>query len=223
MWIYLLKRLLRRAGRIAAPALEALEMMLMRRPGTGTLTMMAALSYLLMPADLIPDILPVAGFSDDLVALTVMMGIWNQHITPDIRDRLDADLTVGFLLAAELYVDDHLDPEFEQELTALLKDWLKQQGRTQADLRRSLRAVSTRMPALLEVLEREFRLNGSRVWQLVSAKLKPNGRAKTSRRTNAQRNQPIHLDNWIFFCRKSATTFPAKGHRRQSGGLVVDG
>lgn len=51
-------------------------------------------------------------------------------------------------------------PEFEQELTALLKDWLKQQGRTQADLRRSLRAVSTRMPALLEVLEREFRLNG---------------------------------------------------------------
>ena len=51
-------------------------------------------------------------------------------------------------------------PEFEQELTTLLKDWLKQQGRTQADLRRSLRAVSTRMPALLEVLEREFRLNG---------------------------------------------------------------
>ena len=51
-------------------------------------------------------------------------------------------------------------PEFEQELTSLLKDWLKQQGRTQADLRRSLRAVSTRMPALLEVLEREFNLNG---------------------------------------------------------------
>ena len=50
--------------------------------------------------------------------------------------------------------------EFEQELTALLKDWLKQQGRTQADLRRSLRAVSTRMPALLEVLEQNYRLNG---------------------------------------------------------------
>ncbi len=51
-------------------------------------------------------------------------------------------------------------PEFEQELTPLLKDWLKHQGRTQADLRRSLRALSTRMPAILEVLEREFRLNG---------------------------------------------------------------
>ena len=46
-------------------------------------------------------------------------------------------------------------PEFEADLTLLLKDWLKQQGRTQSDLRRNLRAVSTRMPALLEVLERE--------------------------------------------------------------------
>ena len=51
-------------------------------------------------------------------------------------------------------------PEFEADLTLLLKDWLKQQGRTQADLRRNLRAVSTRMPALLEVLEREHNMRG---------------------------------------------------------------
>ena len=51
-------------------------------------------------------------------------------------------------------------PEFEADLTLLLKDWLKHQGRTQADLRRNLRAVSTRMPALLEVLEREYKLHG---------------------------------------------------------------
>ena len=51
-------------------------------------------------------------------------------------------------------------PEFEADLTMLLKDWLKQQGRTQADLRRNLRAVSTRMPALLEVLEREHKMRG---------------------------------------------------------------
>ena len=50
--------------------------------------------------------------------------------------------------------------QVEDELTLLLKDWLKQQGRTQADLRRSLQAVSTRMPALLEVLQREHRLGG---------------------------------------------------------------
>ena len=42
-------------------------------------------------------------------------------------------------------------PDVEEELALVLKDWLKQQGRTQADLRRSLRATSTRMPALMPV------------------------------------------------------------------------
>ena len=50
--------------------------------------------------------------------------------------------------------------ELEDDLGSLLKDWLKSQGRTQADLRRSLRASSTRMPALLEVLERAYSLGG---------------------------------------------------------------
>ena len=84
-----LKRLLTRAGRtIAGPALEALELLLdASTPPPVRLTMLAALSYLLMPADLIPDFLPVAGFTDDLVALTAMIGIWNNHITPEIRSR----------------------------------------------------------------------------------------------------------------------------------------
>ena len=85
----LLKRLLVRAGRsLASPALEALELLL--DPGTPSpvrLTMLAALSYLLMPADLIPDILPVAGFSDDLVALTAVIGVWRNHLTPTIQAR----------------------------------------------------------------------------------------------------------------------------------------
>lgn len=50
--------------------------------------------------------------------------------------------------------------ELEDDLGALLKDWLKNQGRTQADLRRSLRASSTRMPALLEILQRDYSLGG---------------------------------------------------------------
>ena len=50
--------------------------------------------------------------------------------------------------------------DLEDDLAALLKDWLKQQGRTQSDLRRSLRATSTRMPALMEVLGREHALGG---------------------------------------------------------------
>ena len=46
--------------------------------------------------------------------------------------------------------------QLEDELTLLLKDWLKAQGRTQADLRKSLNADSTRMPALVDVLKHEY-------------------------------------------------------------------
>ena len=83
------QHLLRRAGRtIAAPALEALEMVLdQTTPAQARLTMLAALTYLLIPTDLIPDFVPVAGFSDDLVALTAVIGLCSKHITPDIRLR----------------------------------------------------------------------------------------------------------------------------------------
>lgn len=86
---HVLQALLRRAGRtLAAPALEALELILdASTPAPVRMTMVAALSYLLMPADLIPDLIPIAGFSDDLVALTALIGIWNNHITPEIRSR----------------------------------------------------------------------------------------------------------------------------------------
>jgi uncharacterized membrane protein YkvA (DUF1232 family) len=96
----LLRRLLVRAGRsLASPALEALELLL--DPGTPSpvrLTMLAGLSYLLMPADLIPDILPVAGFSDDLVALTAVIGVWRNHLTPTIQARAQRRLDQWFPL-----------------------------------------------------------------------------------------------------------------------------
>ena len=84
---------------MASPALEALELLL--DPGTPSpvrLTMLAALSYLLMPADLIPDILPVAGFSDDLVALTAVIGVWRNHLTPTIQARAQRRLDQWFPL-----------------------------------------------------------------------------------------------------------------------------
>ena len=96
----LLKRLLVRAGRtLATPALEALELLLdPSTPSPVRLTMLAALSYLLMPADLIPDILPVAGFSDDLVALTAVIGVWRNHLTPTIQARAQRRLDQWFPL-----------------------------------------------------------------------------------------------------------------------------
>ena len=96
----LFQRLLRRAGRtIASPALEALEMVLdQTTPPQARLTMLAALTYLLIPTDLIPDFLPVAGFSDDLVALTAVIGLCSKHITPEIRRRAQRRLDRWFPL-----------------------------------------------------------------------------------------------------------------------------
>lgn len=41
-----------------------------------------------------------------------------------------------------------------EDLQLFLRDWLRHTGRTQADLRRALRAPSIRMPVLVEVLQR---------------------------------------------------------------------
>ncbi|MED5469192.1 MAG: DUF1232 domain-containing protein, partial [Cyanobacteriota bacterium] len=80
----LFQKVLHQVGRsLARPALEALEMLLnASTPAQARLTMLAALTYLIMPIDLVPDLIPVAGFSDDLVALTAVVGLWSNHMTP---------------------------------------------------------------------------------------------------------------------------------------------
>ena len=88
------RKVLIKAGRtIAQPALEAFEMVIdPLTPPQARLTMLAALTYLIMPLDLIPDLIPVAGFSDDLVALTAVISLWSRHITPEIRYRANQKL-----------------------------------------------------------------------------------------------------------------------------------
>jgi uncharacterized membrane protein YkvA (DUF1232 family) len=92
------KKLLRRGGRrLAIPAVESLELLLDRKtPAQVRLTMLAALTYVLMPADLIPDFLPVAGLSDDLAALTALLGLWRHHVTPEVRIRAQRRLDRWF-------------------------------------------------------------------------------------------------------------------------------
>jgi uncharacterized membrane protein YkvA (DUF1232 family) len=60
------------------------------------LTKLAALTYLLVPTDLIPDFIPAAGFSDDLVALTALLGLCTRHISPAIRERAQRRLDHWF-------------------------------------------------------------------------------------------------------------------------------
>jgi uncharacterized membrane protein YkvA (DUF1232 family) len=94
----LLLKLLRRAGRtLARPALECLELLLDDdTPAPAKFTVLAALTYLLVPLDLIPDFIPVAGFSDDLVALTALLGICGRHRTEAIRLRAQRRLDRWF-------------------------------------------------------------------------------------------------------------------------------
>ena len=50
--------------------------------------------------------------------------------------------------------------ELEDDLALLVKDWLKQNGHSQADLKDRLEASSTRMPAIIEALKKEYYLGG---------------------------------------------------------------
>ena len=53
-----------------------------------------------------------------------------------------------------------LTAEQLDDLQVFLKDWLRHSGRTQADLRRALRASSIRMPVLLDELARVYSRDG---------------------------------------------------------------
>ena len=60
------------------------------------ISLIAALAYLIMPLDLFPDFMPVVGFSDDFVALTAVLSIWSQYMTPAIRIRAEEKLNKIF-------------------------------------------------------------------------------------------------------------------------------
>lgn len=49
--------------------------------------------------------------------------------------------------------DAPLDADQLEDLQSFLKDWLRHTGRTQADLRRALKAASIRMPVLMQELQ----------------------------------------------------------------------
>ena len=65
-------------------------------PHQARLTVLAALTYLVLPLDLIPDFIPAAGFGDDMVALTALLGLCSRHITPPIRERAQRKLDLWF-------------------------------------------------------------------------------------------------------------------------------
>lgn len=54
-------------------------------PSKDRYKILGALGYLILPMDLIPDFLPVAGYADDLAALTWAIYTVSKCITPEIK------------------------------------------------------------------------------------------------------------------------------------------
>ena len=55
-----------------------------------------ALGYFILPLDLIPDAIPVLGFSDDLAALVAAYGYVKGHLTPEVKRRARKKLCEWF-------------------------------------------------------------------------------------------------------------------------------
>lgn len=48
--------------------------------------LIGALAYFILPADIIPDVLPVIGYTDDAAVLAAAIKLVASHITPDHRE-----------------------------------------------------------------------------------------------------------------------------------------
>ncbi|GAA0101516.1 hypothetical protein UT300012_22310 [Paraclostridium bifermentans] len=59
-------------------------------------TIIAGLGYFICPIDLIPDIVPVLGMTDDIGALTLAVQLVKQHITDDLEYKTKQDLNKWF-------------------------------------------------------------------------------------------------------------------------------
>ena len=78
------KKLVRKAG-IKIVYIALLLYYVMRNPATPKADRTKILGYLLLPTDLIPDFLPVAGYTDDLAALTWALYSVAKNITPEVK------------------------------------------------------------------------------------------------------------------------------------------
>ncbi|WP_413390088.1 hypothetical protein [Prochlorococcus marinus] len=54
----------------------------------------------------------------------------------------------------------HWAKDLEEDLIILIKDWLRQSGRTQSELCQSLNLPSSRMPTLIDSLKKDFSSGG---------------------------------------------------------------
>ena len=65
-------------------------------PARYRMVIMGALGYFILPADVIPDLLPFAGMADDWAALIAAVSFVASAITPAIKEKAKAQLRAWF-------------------------------------------------------------------------------------------------------------------------------
>ena len=102
-----LKKIARKAGiKVAYAAL--LLYYVLRNPATpkaDRTKIVGALGYLILPTDLLPDFLPVVGFTDDLAALAWALYSVAKNVTPEVKIQARQKLGEWF--------DDYEDSDLE--------------------------------------------------------------------------------------------------------------
>lgn len=61
-------------------------------PASKKALIVGALGYLILPIDLIPDFIPVVGWTDDLAALAAVLKLVSDHVTEDIKRKVESKL-----------------------------------------------------------------------------------------------------------------------------------
>ncbi|MDD7725908.1 MAG: YkvA family protein [Bacteroidales bacterium] len=63
---------------------------------TDKIMIFSALGYFILPIDLVPDFIPIAGYADDLAALIACYVKVTANITPEIRKQADGKMKEWF-------------------------------------------------------------------------------------------------------------------------------
>ncbi|NJK64408.1 MAG: DUF1232 domain-containing protein [Synechococcaceae cyanobacterium SM2_3_1] len=65
-------------------------------PAWAKAIIVGALGYFIVPTDAIPDLMPVAGYSDDLGALASALAMVAVHIKPEHKEKAKEQLKIWF-------------------------------------------------------------------------------------------------------------------------------